>query len=240
MIGRIVWTVLLIAIGLVTAALQIDRQSELTHTLATTVPPPLRNYAQRVVAVDAVQRKDPATALSEAEDLVRRRPMPAENLTILSVAQAKGGDLQAAALTIQLAAKHGWRDQFAQEAVLRFALDAGDKPEAARRYAALLRDGETPNEKLIAFATPVLGERRGAGQETFATIIAGAPLWYEQFLQRGAQVLPPAVFADVIELALERRAEFPCSYLTIALTGVRERDAAAAERLAGPAARRCS
>lgn len=239
MIGRILWTVSLIGIGMITAALQIDRQSETDNALAPVVPSLLRNYAQRVVAAEAVQAKDGATALREARELVRRRPMPAENLTILSVAQAKTADLQAAGLTIQLAGKHGWRDTFAQEAVLRFALDAGDKPEAARRYAALFRDNATPNEKLIALAGPVLGEARGPGQEAFATVIAGARVWHSQFLQRGAQVLPTPVFGEVIGLAIERNARFPCGELTATIAALRQRDAAAAERLTGPAARAC-
>lgn len=239
MIGRIVWTASLVVIGALTAALQIDRQTELTPALAPMVPAPLRSYAQAQIALAAARSDAPAGAVQAAEDLVRRRPMPAENLAILAVAQAKAGDYQAAGLTIQLAGKRGWRVNMAQEAVLRFALDAGDKPEAARRYAALFRDQSTPNQKLIALAPQVLGEARGPGQETFATIVAAAPLWHAQFLQRGAQVLPPAVFGEVIGLALERRAQFPCDQLSAAIAALRDRDAAEADRLAGPFARAC-
>jgi hypothetical protein len=239
MIGRIAWTAGLVCVGAVTAVLQTDRQSELNPELAAAVPPMLRSYAQRAVAVEAVKEQDPATGLAAAKALVRRRPMPAENLTILALAQAKAGDVKAAGLTIQLAGKRGWREPLAQEAVLRLALEAGDKPEAARRFAAMFRNGSTPDEKLIALAPQVLGEPRGGGQETFATIIAAAPLWHEQFFQRGARVLPSSVFAEVIDLALDRNAQFPCGHLNAALAGLRQRDAAAADRLAGPAARRC-
>lgn len=239
MIGRIVWTAFLILLGAFTAGLQLDRQSESTKALAVAVPPVFRAYAQRIVAVETVRAEDPAAGLAAAQELVRRRPMPAENLTILSVAQARAGNLQAAGLTIQLAGKRGWRELFAQEAVMRLALEAGDTPEAARRYAALFRDATTPDAKLAQFAPAVLGEPRGPGQIAFATVIAGAESWYAQYLQRGAQVLPPAVFGEVTGLALERGAKFPCDQLNATLAALRGRDAAAGQQLAVPVAKAC-
>lgn len=239
MIGRIVWIAGLAVLGLVTAGLQLDRQSETMQALAPAVPPPLRAYAQRIVAVEAVQGTNPAAGLAAARELVRRRPMPAENLTILSVAQARVGDYQAAGRTIQLAGKRGWRELFTQEAILRLALEAGDRPEAARRYAALFRDAKTPDAKLAEFAPAVLGETRGPGQVTFATVIAGAERWHANYLQRGAQVLPPAVFGEVTALALERGASFPCDQLTASLAALKGRDAAAGQRLAAPVAKAC-
>jgi predicted protein tyrosine phosphatase len=239
MIGRIVWTFGLIVIGLVTTGLQLDRQSEPTPQLAPAVPAPLRSYAQAIIAAQAVAGKDSAAALSAAQELVRRRPMPAENLTILAIAQAKAGDNQKAALSIQLAGKRGWREALAQEAVLGLALDAGDKPEAARRYAALFRSTATPNDKLIALAPLVLGEPRGPGQETFATVMAGAEPWHSQFLERARQVLPPAMLADVLELAFERRARFPCAPVADAIEPLRKHDAARADRLAALARKTC-
>lgn len=40
-------------------------------------------------------------------------------------------------MTIQISSQRGWREPVAQVAVLRLALDADDKAEAAHRYAAL-------------------------------------------------------------------------------------------------------
>lgn len=239
MIGRILWTLSLIGIGAVVTVLQIDRQSELTPALAAAVPPPLRGYAQRIIAAQAVTGQNPAAALTAAEELVRRRPMPAEHLSLLALAQAKTGNLQAAGLTIQLAGKRGWRELVAQEAVLRLALEAGDKPEAARRYAALFRDSATPDAKLIGYAPAVLGEPRGPGQETFATVIAGAEPWHAHFLQRGAQVLAPAVFGEVIGLVLERGGKLPCDQLPGVVAGIARSDPAAGKRLAAPLAKAC-
>lgn len=239
MIGRIIWALALLGVAAFTAALQLDRQSALAPELAPLVPAPVRNYAQAKLAAEALKGDDPQAALAATEELVHRRPMPAEHLTLLAVAQAKTGEAEAAAFTIQMAARRGWRDPVAQEAVLRLALQAGDKAEAARRYAALFRRQATPDKLLVTLAPQVLGEPNGAGQQTFAQIVAGAPAWYEMFLQRGAQVMPPATFGEVLGLALERGGLFECEPLKQSIAALATRDAAAAAKLEGPAARRC-
>lgn len=239
MMRRALWILLLLGIAALTTALQLDRQSATAPELAVHVPGPLRGYAQTQIAAAALERDDPAAALAAAEDLVHRRPMAGEHLTLLAAAQAKAGEVEAAAFTIQMAARRGWRDPIAQESVLRMALEAGDQAEAARRYAALFRRSATPDDLLVALAPQVLGEPNGAGQQTFAQIVAGAPAWYDMFLQRGAQVMPPATFGAVLGLALERGGLFACEPLGRSIAELGKRDAAAAAKLAGPAARRC-
>ncbi len=239
MIERILWLIALLGIATVIAALQLDRQSETEPQLIPFVPGSFRGHAQAQLTASTIEHADPATVLAEAEELVRRRPMPAEHLTLLADAQARAGDADAAEFTIQLAAQRGWREPAAQETMLRLALAAGDKAEAARRYAALFRSNATTNELLTTLAPPVLGEPGGAAQKAFADVLAGAPRWYEQFLQRGAQVMPPATFAEVLGLALDRGALFGCAPLGQALESLRVRDAAAADKLAVQFTRRC-
>lgn len=240
MIGRVLWIAALLGIAVATAALQVDRQSEAAPQLAPLVPAPFRGYAQVQIAAAALDQDDPAAALDAAKELVRRRPMPAEHLTLLAAAQARAGGADAAVVTIQLAAQRGWRDPVAQEALLRLAVAAGDKAEAARRYAALFRSNATADELLIEFAPLVLGEQGGTGQATFAAILAGAPRWYELFLQRGAQVMPPATFAEVLSLSLDRGATFACDPLQRAAEDLGKRDAAVAAKLTATIARRCA
>ncbi len=239
MIGRILWITALLGVAAVTAALQLDRQSEGAPQFAPLVPAPLRSYAQAQIAAAALEGDDPAAALEAAKELVRRRPMPAEHLTLLAAAQAKAGEADAATFTIQLAAQRGWRERVAQETMLRLAVAAGDKPEAARRYAALFRNNATANELLMEFAPQVLGEPGGAGQAAFSDILAGAPRWYEQYLQRGAQIMSPAAFAEVLVLSLDRGATFTCDQIRLAAENLGKRDAAAAAKLTAPIARRC-
>jgi hypothetical protein len=236
MIGRIVWTAALIGIGALTAALQLDRQAFVDASLAPLVPAPLRTYAQVPLAASAIAESDGATALAEAETLVRRRPLPSEHLSLLALAQAKAGDAEGATFSISVAASRGWRDPIAQEAMLNLAFEQGDMAEAGRRYAALFRNTEVPDGKLIALGPKVLGEAGGPAQQAFAEVVAGAPLWHEQFLRRGAQVLPPEAFASITDRAAQGGARFRCDQLGYALTNLRARDAAAAARLEGIAA----
>jgi hypothetical protein len=238
MIARIIWTAGLLGIAAVTAALQIDRQSQAAPALAPLVPVPFRNYAQTQLTIAAIDGDDPQAALAEAERLVRRRPVPAEYLTLLAAAQAKAGQPEKAGLTIQIAGQRGWRDPLAQEAVLRLALTAGDKAEAARRYGALLRREATPDALLIELGPKVLGEPKGAGRQALAEIIVGAERWHTLFLERGLRVMPTDAFSEVAAAAMERGARFDCELLKRTIEGLRQRDPAAGERLA-TAAKAC-
>lgn len=240
MIGRIVWFAALLTIAAVTTALQFDRQSERSTELAPLVPEPFRGYAQTQLALAAIKSKNAPAALAAAEELVRRRPVPAEHLTLLATAQAQAGKAEQAAFSIQMGAQRGWRDPVAQEAVLRLSMAAGDKAEAARRYAALFRREATPDGLLVAIGPQVFGAPGDVSRDTFASIIAGASRWQDRFLQRGLLVMPPDAFGEIVGLAIGRGAHFSCAPLKIAMEGLRQRDAAAAERLAAPAARRCS
>jgi hypothetical protein len=232
MMARILWLVLLAALAGVTTMLQLDRQTDATPSLAPLVPQPLRSYAQTKIAATAAQSEDSAAALDEARRLVQRRPIPAEHLTLLAIAQAKAGMSESAGLTIQVAAKRGWRDPVAQEAVLRLALAAGDQPEAARRYTALFLRSATPNTLLQEVGPEVLAKTGGPGQRTMVDIISGTDRWHDAFLRRGAQVMPPAAFADITLASMARGVRFNCGVLEQSVKGLRPKDAAAAQRIA--------
>lgn len=239
MTGRILWLALLLALAGVTTMLQIDRQAEATPALAPLVPGPMRGYAQARIAAAAIERGDGAAALAEARRLVQRRPVPAEHLTLLAIAQNKAGQPEQAGLTIQMAAKRGWREPVAQEAVLRLALVAGDKPEAARRYAALFLRAATPNPLLVELGPAVLDETGGPGQSTLVDIISGTDRWHDAFLRRGVQVMPPAAFTDITLASMARGARFDCGVLRQSLKGLGQKDAAAAARLVAGSRSQC-
>lgn len=239
MIGKVLWPALLLALAVVTGFLQIDRQADLTPSLAPLVPQGLRNYAQPRIAASAADGPDSALALDEAKRLVLRRPVPAEHLTLLAVAQTKAGQREQAGLTIQIAAQRGWREPIAQEALLRLALDAGDKPEAARRFAALFLRDATPNALLVELAPAVLDESGGPGQRTLAGIISGTDRWHNTFLRRGAQVMPPAAFADIAVASMARGTRFDCGVLSQTLKGLGQKDTASAARMAAAVRKDC-
>lgn len=239
MIGRIVWLTALAATALLTVLLQFDWHARSNAAMAEVVPVPLRNYAQARVTQGAVNGADPSAALAEAERLVRRRPLPAENLSLLAVAQAKAGRLDEAARTIQVAGQRGWREPMAQEAVLRLALSAGDTAEAARRYAALLLLERTPDALLEELGPAVLGEPDGMGQRTLVAVVTGGERWHPLFLRRGARVIPPAAFSAIAAESLAQGAAFDCGVLEQSVRALTGRDAAAGARLRAAAQGRC-
>ena len=231
MIGRIIWFAALAVIAALVSLLQIDKHSEKAPGLAAIVPAPLRNYAQAQIAQAAVNGMDTAKALDEAERLVRRRPVPAEYLVLLAAGQAKAGKEEAALQTIQIAGKRGWREPATQEAVLRIALSAGDKAEAARRYAALFLRAGTPDALLTELGPAVLEEPGGLGQQTLTKIVVGGERWRALFLRRGSQVMPPAAFAAITAASIRQGAAFDCGQLAQATKMLARRDATASNTL---------
>ena len=239
MMGRIAWYAALGLIAALVTVLQIDKQSEFSPELAVLVPQPLRNYGQVHIVRGALAGADAAQGLDEAKRLVARRPVPAEYLTLLAGAQAKAGKGQDAALTIQIAARRGWREPVAQEAMLRLALSAGDEAEAARRYAALFLRPATPDALLKEVGPLVLGEAGGVGQKALVTIVTGGERWHPLFLRRGPIVMPPAAFSAIAAGSLAQGAAFDCGLLARSIDMVRQGDAQAASTLEKAAQERC-
>lgn len=239
MIGRIVWFAAVAAIGLLTAALQFDLRARSAPEVASLVPAPLRNYAQVQIAQQAMAGSDAALALAEAERLVTRRPVPAEYLTLLAAAQFKANQPEAGARTIQIAGQRGWRDPVAQEAVMRIALVAGDKPEAARRYAALFLREDAPEALLQTFGPQVLDDADGLGQRTFVAIVVGGDRWHATFLRRGARLMPPKAFSAIATESMARGAAFDCKALGTSIGVLTRRDAEAAANLLAASQERC-
>lgn len=239
MIGRFIWFAALAGVALVTIMLQFDMQSRRSPSYAAVVPAPLRNHAQAKIVQDALNQDNAALAVTEAKRLVRRRPLPAENLTLLATVQAKAGAMDEAQRTIQIAGQRGWRDPLAQEAVLRLALAAGDQAEAARRYAALFLRDRTPDRLLEELGPAVLAEPGGLGQRTMVAIVVGGERWHSLFLRRGARVMPAAAFGAIAADSLAQGAGFDCNVLAQTIRALGQRNAGAADRLRQAAARRC-
>jgi hypothetical protein len=237
MIGRIFWFMGLAAAGLLIGALQLDMRARSASAVAPAVPELFRDHAQVQITRKALTGTDAARALVEAERLVQRRPLPAENLTLLAAAQAKAGQVDAAARTIQVAGQRGWRDPVAQEAMMRLALAAGDRPEAARRYAALFLRGRTPDALLLEFGPAVFDGQDRSGRDTLVAIVIGGERWHPTFLRRGAKVMPPAAFAAIAADSMARGTVFDCKTLAISISELarRDKDAAAKLRAAGQA-----
>lgn len=240
MMGRIAWFAGLLVLAAVTIGLQLDRQSALNPALAGMVPAPLRAFAQTHVAVSASEGEDAAAALSEARRLIRRRPVPAEHLALLAVAQARADMTEQAGVTIQMAARRGWREPVSQQAMLRLALAAGDEAEAARRYVALLLLSDTPDELLQELGSQLFVTPEGAARQTMTEIVSGAERRHAMFLRRGVKVMPPDAFAEIVVTSAAQGASFPCMPLEQAAKALAQRDEDAASRKLTVAAENCA
>ncbi len=240
MIARALWYALLAVIGLVTAGLQLDREAEAWGELAPFVPEPFRSFAQARIVAESLDTGNASETLREAQRLVARRPAPAENLTLLALAQNNAGDIGAASRSIQIAAARGWRDPLVQDTVARMALDAGDTGEAARRYTALMLQPDTPDALLRELGPEVFGEPGGPGREAMAEVVSGTYRWGSLFLRRGAAVMPPDAFREVTTRSIEEGARFECATFDQAVATLSRRDEGAGAALAASLPPECS
>jgi hypothetical protein len=231
-VRRIGWYGTLVAVALMTAGLQLDKQSSASPALAPLVPEIFRSAGQPRIVSAALVRGDAGAALAEAERLVVRRPVPAQSLRLLALAQFEAGRIEEGSLSIQHAARRGWRDIAAQEAMARFALAAGDRAEAARRYTALLTRAETSDAVLEQLGPEVFEEPDETGRDTMAGIIANTDRWQSLFLRRGAAVMPARAFSAVVTASIRKGAQYECGEFARAIAVVASRDEQASIELA--------
>ena len=207
---RVLWPAFLLVVALTAAAAQLDRQSRYQPHLAVLVPEAFRSFAADHLAVDAVRGADQERALRSARLLVSRRPVPAGHLSLLAAAQLQRDPQGRGLLTMEQAARRGWRDLAAQQAMLALALRAGDDAEAAARLAALLALGANEDE-LAALATDALA--RSGARQAFAEILASTPRWQSAVIVRLARLIPAPAFADTLARAGAAGARFDCMRL---------------------------
>lgn len=239
MIMRAIWIFVVGLAALVTAQMQLDRETMRRPGLQELVAEPFRTASQPYFVKAALNADDSATALAEARKLVWRRPMPAEHLTALATAQVKAGQPDAAIASIQTAADRGWRDPLAQEARLRLALELGDTAEAARRYTALLLQRETSRELLTELGLQVLAEPGGAGRRTIIDLVSETDRWHGVLLLRGPQIMAPDAFAEITVGSIAKGADFGCPHLLRAFSVTSKADLAAGDAIRNAARAQC-
>jgi len=239
MIGRIIWIGCVAVLGLVIAQLQLDRQAARDPSLMEWVAAPFRGNSQFLAATAALNAGDRPGGVEAARELLLRRPVPAENLTIYATALYRTGDEERASLAIQTAAQRGWREPLAQEARLRLALEAGDLGEAGTRYVALLLNPAADNVLLTTLGEQVLAEPGSEAETALAGLVSDTDRWHATFLGRGLQVMPPAAFARVAVASIARGTAFDCHALERVIGSLTARDAAAGQSMRTAALGKC-
>ncbi len=220
---RWLWRIVLAAMALIAIGAQLDRASYRRPELSVLVPGPFRSFAQSPAAMLALAGGNADTARAEAELLVRRRPMPAENLFVLAMAELRSGHPQAFARGFRAASTRGWRFAPLQVTAAQAALTNGDVRGAANRVAALwAADSDDP---AVAGLTRTLLNTDG-GPEAFAVPLAQTRVWSTSFLNRSPSISSPAAAITTVAAAQRLGARFDCAGLrrfAVAMSARRER-----------------
>jgi len=175
---RLAWYSVLAAIGVAAIFTQLDRYARFEPAGAVLVPAPMRGFAQRQLAVQAIAQGDGVRGTELARDLLRKRPLPAEHLTLFAQAATVDGDQELAVRAIVLSAGRGWRDPVPQEITAEIALADGDYAVAADRIAALWSSGEE-NERLDDLSGRLLASN--AGMQAMARRYGEEGRWQRPF-----------------------------------------------------------
>lgn len=208
--NRWLWRMAIAALAFVAIGAQLDRASHQRPEFAIVVPQPFRSVAQPTIALIALATGDSAAAQEEARRLVRRRPIPAEHLFILAMAEMRGGDARTFAPAFRTASTRGWRYPPLQVAAAQAALADGDTKGAANRIAALwAEDSSNPS---VAALTRQLLETPG-GPEAFAVPLAQTHVWADNFIARAPGLTTPANASRTLAAALRAGGRFDCGSL---------------------------
>lgn len=204
---RIAWYALAAMLALVATGVELDRQSRRDPALAVSVPRPFRSFAQERIVFDKLGSDDSATALDEAERLIRRRPIPAENLFLLAAANGAAGNAEAGVYALGLSAERGWRVRQVQLAMIGDALQRGEADNAAARLLALWStgadDGVLEQATRAVLAAP-------DGPEAFGRILAKSRFSQNAVLRKSLRYTSPGNFARMVHAALLAGAGFDC------------------------------
>ncbi len=208
MIVRSSIRLLLILLAPVVVFAQLDRASYQRPELSVFVPAPFRSFAQSPTALLALAGGSASEAQAEARRLVRRRPMPAEHLFTLAMAELRAGRPAAFAVAFRAASTRGWRFAPLQVAGAQAAIQNGDAAGAAKRVAALW--AAEHEHASLPILTRTMLEMPG-GPEAFGQAMAGTNVWRSHFLPRWSEVASADAALSTVRAASKAGASFDCT-----------------------------
>ncbi|MEG8222605.1 hypothetical protein OSJ57_18560 [Sphingomonas sp. HH69] len=194
------WVALLCGVAVVAIPAEIDRESLRHPGLAQSVPAPLRSFAQTAIVVDALESSDSKGDLDQAEELVRRRPVPEESLASLGLTAARQGNDTLTTNAFYLAGGHGWRVPQVQEYAAASAMETQQPTLAAYRLAALWKTRNTSDiTKQLTVQLLAIPD----GRKEFARLLTQGGSGMPDFLNWVGLGLPPQLIAKTL-LAMRR------------------------------------
>lgn len=204
--------------ALIAVGVQMDRQARREPRIAHMVPSIFRAYALEALARSAYSDGDSALGLAYSRQLVSRRPVPEEGLSLLTLGLIKAGDNERALAALLLSAERGWRAPYTQTLMVLAAEQAGDYDVATQRLLSLWRQGNQGADVKQMTAT-VLSSRDGVSH--FAQgIIPRDSSWATNFLLWAAVPLSDDTIRIVVGAMSRKRLHMDCRKLSPVTRGL--------------------
>ncbi|WP_226634503.1 hypothetical protein [Novosphingobium profundi] len=200
------------ATAVAATGLQLDREARKNPAVAPWVPSAFQAYAAAPLAREAYARGEFEDGAAYARTYVRRRPIPAEGLSLLTM-NLLGEDKEREALpALLLASQRGWRDTYTQLLITSSAEQVGESEVASQRLLALwrLQHREGPTQDLTANLLSMPG-----GPQAFANGLDKADLWITPFLTWAiTQNVPSTSLETIADAIAEKSVPVDCSLIS--------------------------
>ncbi len=208
---RWAWYLLLGLFAGCAAIVQIDRHSIEMPWLTGLVPDSLASFALTRKAAGDLGDGRPQRALWRARRLVWLHPVPAENLTVLAVAELAAGHQTNSSSAIMLSAQRGWREPMAQRSIALAAAAGGQWEIAADRLTALWKTSPA-SDNVRELSEELL--QHSEVRTKLAARLDGESDWTRAFLIWSQENLPPRAVVNMIDDAVADGVKFPCNNIT--------------------------
>lgn len=209
--GKLAWAALCTASAALAVGIEVDREGRYNLAFAQLVPAPFQADALALLAHDAYDRGQVREGMLFSRLFVRRRPIPAEGLSLLAYGQLQSHDENGALASILLAAQRGWRDRFTQDMLINLALQSGEWDIAAERIIALWRLGNS--DDALKSATAELLSHPG-GIAAFNKTIGQEKYWANRFLLWAGSNLDISTLGAVSMEMAKNEARVDCAALS--------------------------
>lgn len=211
-VAWIAWCALLLVVAGAVVVAELDRASRRDARIAERVPAPFRSFAQEQITLARIKAGDKDGGLSAARTLVRRRPIPADNLFLLAVANNIAGHSKMADEVLGVSAVRGWRVPQIQLAMIYAALANGKVDVASARLLALWETGS--DDDVLAQPVSAVFAAPG-GPEAFGRSIASSHTLTDSIVQRMPQFVSPSAYMRMIDASVAAGRRFGCAQLQL-------------------------
>ncbi|WP_260926835.1 hypothetical protein [Novosphingobium sp. 9] len=207
---RLVWILALAFVGMLVVGVELDRSARMDSSLDDYVPALFQSFALENEVDGAGSQSLDGEQLDDARKLLRQRPVPAEHLRALALAEIAAGNDAVGQQAMAFAAGRGWRDPVVQATMVRAGAQAGAWDIAAQRLAALwavVNDRQTLNDLTHLVA------QTEQGRAALAQQLAGNIPARDGMMRWIAGNLTPQQAASVAMAAQAHGARFDCGQM---------------------------